>query len=80
MADESMEATLTKLAYDERNSYVMQYLQKVKENEIERSDSQDSSPEPQSHQLHEWKCSPPWETPYTSYTVELDNSQPPLRN
>jgi len=29
IADENMEATLTKIAYDERNSYVMQYLQKI---------------------------------------------------
>lgn len=53
MADENLEAMLTKLAYDERNSYVMQYLKKIQEKEIERSDSLKSSPEPQSHQLHE---------------------------
>lgn len=30
-ADQNLEAMQTKLAYDERNSYVMQYLQKIEE-------------------------------------------------
>lgn len=44
---------MTKLAYDERNIYVMEYLQKVMDKENERADKPELSPEPQSHQLHQ---------------------------
>ena len=49
---ESQEAIDTKLAYDERNIYVMEYLQKIKEKETEMADLTESSPEPQSQKLH----------------------------
>lgn len=50
--EESQEAIDTKLAYDERNIYVMEYLQKIKEKETEMADLTESSPEPQSQKLH----------------------------
>ena len=51
--DDSLEAKMTKIAYDERNIYVMEYLQKVMDKENERADKPELSPELQSHQLHQ---------------------------
>ena len=52
---------MTKIAYDERNIYVMEYLQKVMDKENERADKPELSPELQSHQLHQWGWSLSWE-------------------